>query len=631
MVKNFRISLVLISATIVFGLLASAALVNGDQGPAAAFADQRDALAAAVGWIMTEQQNDDGGFGVGFDTGKPQSSVASTLDAIIAVAAAGYNPGATYFGAQQSALGYLQAHGSDLVAFAESSGGANGKVILALTTANVDPRGFNGHDFVASLLGRFDSGTGSYNNTTAFNQALSVLALANVGEPIPEEAAAWIVNNQNPNGSWADGYGTFDNPDSTAMAIMALQVSGTEDTVGDSVAKGLDFLASSQFDTAGWSYGDAYPENVNSTALVVQALAAAGEDFYSNDGKWAKNGRSPLTALLAQQSASGAFLSDSNTGKVEDFFATVQAIPAVTGKPFPLPSRLMAVSQSLACLEELQDEISGGWEQFTGFGVNAAGTARAIEAIAAAGSDPKSSRWTAGDINAVDSLANDTPSYLMDTRGGRPGVVAQAVAAAGNPYKVTDFAGHDLLADISASLAPDGTLDDISFGIMAHAEAMMGLLVADSVIDPAAVKYLINSETDGNWDSPDNSGIALNVLGRIGFVKPSALRYLQSTQQPDGGWGFDLPSDASSTSEVVQGLRQQGENPFSPRWSQIKQGAVQSPADAIMARQKENGCWPNYNDTADDPFGTTDAIIMLTIEPEFVTFVTHLPIIGSES
>ena len=73
MVKNFRISLVLISATMVFGLLASAALVNGDQGPAAAFADQRDALAAAVGWIMTEQQNDDGGFGVGFDTGKKHS------------------------------------------------------------------------------------------------------------------------------------------------------------------------------------------------------------------------------------------------------------------------------------------------------------------------------------------------------------------------------------------------------------------------------------------------------------------------------------------------------------------------------------------------------------------------------
>jgi hypothetical protein len=44
-----------------------------------------------------------------------------------------------------------------------------------------------------------------------------------------------------------------------------------------------------------------------------------------------------LNALLLAQGESGAFQADFGDGPFDDFFTTVQAIPAVAGKAFPLP------------------------------------------------------------------------------------------------------------------------------------------------------------------------------------------------------------------------------------------------------------------------------------------------------
>ncbi len=609
----YRTALLLATVLLLVAVMSAGASAKAIAAP---FPDQRDSAKAAVDWLLQEKQNEDGGFGSVFPSGEPASTVSSTVDAILAMSAAGFSADEAYFGNQKSAVDYLKDNMADVIAFAAVDGGSNGKVILALSAANKNARAFPVHNYVAQLINQYDQASGTYNNNVAYSQALSILALAAVAEPLPEKALTWLEDLQAGDGSWADGFGTARNADATALAVMAL-IAGGRDTTAPSVAAALTFLADSQLASGGWEYGAGYGENANSTALVVQALSAAGEDFYDGAGKWAKNGVSPLMALLAWQAGNGAFQADFGQGRFDDFFAAAQAVPAVTGKPYPLPSRYEAVQAAVLCLSTLQDEESGQWEQFAGFGANAGGTSRAIEAIAASAARPQSARWTPGEHNAVEALETGTGSYIDGYRGGRLGIVLQGVAAAGAPYDGTDFAGVNLPRAIHDSLDENGEYADTAFGISSHAEAMLGLLAAGEGVDPEAVNFLLGAQTGGDWGTADQNGIALNALGRLGESVPMALGKLRSAQLADGGWGFAPASNPSSSSEVVQGLVQQGENPFAPGWSKVAEGRVVNASDLVMDQQLENGCWPNYNATLDDPFSTTDAAILLS---QLVTF-----------
>ena len=60
-----------------------------------------------------------------------------------------------------------------------------------------------------------------------------------------------------------------------------------------------------------------------------------GEDVTATEGRWATAGGSPLDALLAFQGDSGAFRADFGDGPADDFYSTVQAIPAAAGHTLP--------------------------------------------------------------------------------------------------------------------------------------------------------------------------------------------------------------------------------------------------------------------------------------------------------
>lgn len=281
---------------------------------------------SAANWLITTHQNDDGGY-TSFSAGANQgpSDVGGTVDALIALASAGADT--------TESLAYLQSDPDALTTYAAQHGGAAGKLVLALTAAGADPRDVGGTDAVISLTGHL-SATGSYDASTAFDQSLALLALAAVEEPIPAEAITWLVDLQATEGetagSWDDGFGTVGNPDNTAMAIMALLASGM--TADESpIAAAREFLAQSQLPTGGWAYGPGLPESANSTALVIQVLRALGEDFTAPGNAWEQETGSPLTALLSWQSETGAFQADFGSGRFDDFFTTVQAIPAVAG------------------------------------------------------------------------------------------------------------------------------------------------------------------------------------------------------------------------------------------------------------------------------------------------------------
>lgn len=628
-------------AALVAGLLLALGVVAGLRqqtavaaGPGYPIPDPRDGADRAARWLMSHQ-NDDGGF-TSFSSGAnaAPSNVNGTLDAMIAIAATGHNPAAPYPGQSETAVSYLRHNPQAVADYAAANGGQAGKLLLGLTAVNHDPRTFNGHNFVISLTQHL-SPTGQFGVNDAFNQSLAMLGLTAVHHPVPPAATNWLLSQQAADGSWDDGFGTLSNPDATAMAVMALVGSGLPVT-HTAILDARAFLHATQLPSGGWEYGTGLGESSNTTALVIQALAALGEDFYTLGGDWAPDSTtSPLVALYRWQNSNGAYQVDYGTGRFDDFFATVQALPAANGRFLPLASRAEAVRLALGCLATLQDPATGGWAQFADFpgfpaAPNAGGTARAIEAIAAAGGDPQSPVWTTiSGTNAVAALENLTPDYLAAGRGGRVGIVLQGIAAAGAPYTATHFAGMDLLLQMSGYLSPTGEYDDTSFGQSGQGEAMLGLLAVGVVVDETAVSFLQNAHTNGDWGDPDSNGLALNVLGRLGRPAPvGAVNVLSATQQADGGWGFGLPSSPSSSAEVVQGLVAQGHNPFAPSWAKVEAGRIINAGDTIMGQQDSDGCWPNLYGPGADPFATTDAIILLTQNPVWQrVYDTYLPVV----
>ena len=209
------------------------------------------------------------------------------------------------------------------------------------------------------------------------------------------------------------------------------------------------------------------------------------------------------------------------------------------------------------------------------------------------------------------------------------GIVLQGVAAAGAPYTATNFAGMDLLLQMSGYLSPTGEYDDTSFGQSGQGEAMLGLLAVGAAVDETAVSFLQNAHINGDWGDPDSNGLALNVLGRLGRPAPvGAIGILSATQQADGGWGFGLPSSPSSSAEVAQGLVAHGHNPFAPSWAKVENGRIVNVGDTIIGQQGSDGCWPNLYGPGADPFATTDAIILLTQNPGWQrVYDTYLPIV----
>jgi hypothetical protein len=566
--------------------------------------------------LVQTHQNSDGGY-TAFSSGADiaPSDVAGTVDALIALGASGHNPAAPFPDRDATPIGYLRDNADAVAAYAGQDGGSAGKLLLALTMAGEDPRDFAAYNFVISLTAQLSS-TGQLGTSNAFNQSLALLALSAVHEPAPASAREWLLGLQLPDGelagSWDDGFGTQGNTDATAIAVMALLASGSTPEDPEIVAA-RDFLARNQRPEGDWAYGPGLGGSANSTALVLQALSALGEDFYTSDSPFAQNGNAPLAALLAWQDVSGAFQADFGSGRFNDFFSTVQSIPALTGKPYPFAGRHEAARMAVACLDSLQDPTTGGWESFAGGGVDAGGTAKAMSAIAVFGEDPNGEAWQIAGRPPLETLAELTPDYLAGGRGGRGGTVLQGVLAGqGDP---TAFAGSNLVISITNYLSPTGEYDDTRFGPFGHNEAILGLLAAGETPDPSALEWLVANMPPEGWSDPDANGSTLQVLARQNLPTGGLIGLLAASQLPDGGWGFTETASPSSTSEVVQGLVQAGQNPFAPAWSVVLSGTIQNPADTILAQQGDDGCWPNLFGSGSDPFGTTDAIHLLVQSP----------------
>jgi hypothetical protein len=283
-----------------------------------------ESLDESARWLVDVHQNSDGGFS-SFSGGADlaPSDVSGTADAITAIAAAGHDVSAQ--------LDFLGQDVNELINFAGQDGSTAGKIVLALAAAGEDPRDFSDHDFVADVKGQLSAG-GHYGVESAFNQSIAILALVEAGEPISDSAIAWLVDSQEKEGelagSWDDGFGTAGNSDATAMAVLALLAAGVPET-DETINKAIRFLDRAQLPDGNWEYAQGFGGNANSTATVIRALLALGYYLTPEWDAFSQGGNYPIDALLKWQGQSGAFQVDFGDGPADDFFATVQAIPAL--------------------------------------------------------------------------------------------------------------------------------------------------------------------------------------------------------------------------------------------------------------------------------------------------------------
>ena len=262
-------------------------------------------------------------------------SVGQTLDVVLAVQAAGWQPVSLKVG-ENSPLTYLNAN---LESYLETSPDTIGKAILGVVALGENPADFNGLNLPELLLAQYDETTQSFGDPgNTWYQALPILGLYAAGEEIPAGAVATLAGLQQEDGGWeySTGFGSW--PDNTALAMQALLVAGV-DPSDPVITTTLDYFQTTQTEDGGW--GDS-----TTTAYVIMALNALGESM----ADWRTAGADdPLTSLMSYQKANGSFVFSWEYSD-DSVMSTASALLALFGSDYILQSNSTSAENTAAII-----------------------------------------------------------------------------------------------------------------------------------------------------------------------------------------------------------------------------------------------------------------------------------------
>ncbi len=589
------------------------------------FTDQKTAVQQALTWLKS-QQNDDGGFG------RPYSGAYITAQAVLALAAANEDSNQWQKNGH-SPMDYL----SGLMATTPYtlSGGQTGLLICAVVAGNGHPRDFAGRDLVSYLnSSQYDSSSGKFSGLDVSDQGWAMLGLAAAMEPIPAKAVTWLKNQQQAGGNW-----TYSDPnprdvDITARAMQALIAAG-EPPTSTVMIEATNYLSTTQSTTdSGMPQRAGQDSNTNSTAYTIQALIARGENPLG--AVWSKSSN-PLTFLLSMQQPDGSF--KWIAGEAGDtLLATVQAIPALMGRPFPLRGRLVAALKAIDFIKTKQND-DGGFPQgllLSGPESEAGGTASAVYAFAVNCEAPD--RVKKNDKSPLDFLATQAALYTAAADATSKMIIA-TVLGNRNPR---NFGGVDLVDRLNSFASPSvgygNFVKDQTWSVWA-----LNTMRASVPVTPA--NWLRSSQTAQGawgWNSPPFTATAWcsptvvisttepsatawaiqaliasgePVVGTNSVVIDNAFNYLKTTQNPDGGFlytnvddgcgFFDPSSNVFVTSYVIQALLAAGRDSESWDWARHMTGTndismtVHTPMYHLLNLQLADGSFPWTTTTKD--------------------------------
>jgi hypothetical protein len=152
-----------------------------------------------------------------------------------------------------------------------------------------------------------------------------VLALRQAGAPVPLALVRALRTAQRPSGGWSWYRGGAPDSNDTAAALQALRAAGVS---GRPIDRGVAYLRAQQGRDGGWGLAQGRPSDAQSTAWAIQGLIAAGR----------KPGAAAWRALARLRRPDGSYRYTARYA-ITPVWVTAQVLPALAGKPFPLPPR----------------------------------------------------------------------------------------------------------------------------------------------------------------------------------------------------------------------------------------------------------------------------------------------------
>jgi hypothetical protein len=261
----------------------AASLVLATTISAGAQTSQPSNAQRALQWLQCTQQQPNGQIGSG---GNP---IARSSEVALGLAAAGQDASAMRNGTASLADFLKTAVSTDV--------GTNGELLMARASQpSAGPTAT-----VAALLQAAKGSNGEY-GTDIFPDALAILGLRSAGQPVGNDAVAFLKSQQKPDGGWsadnADQYGEDSN--TTALVIQALLSAGVSPTDA-AISGGFTYLQS-VFSNGGFGDAPGLPPDSNSDELGIFAILAAHRQ---TDAVWGPRLEQAIHDLTSQQVSSG--------------------------------------------------------------------------------------------------------------------------------------------------------------------------------------------------------------------------------------------------------------------------------------------------------------------------------------
>lgn len=217
--------------------------------------------------------------------------------------------------------------------YSATSAYAAAKTAIFASAIGDDPTDFGGVNLAKrTLAGAGSNGKLGAADDFAFGQALAMIGLKRAGTAPSAKMVDYLVGLQLASGAW--GYGTAADPDSTALALVALSDEVTSPTAETKAA-----IARASTWAAGAKKKPGYWTNyspVDSTSLLASALKLNGADV-ADSASW----------LKTQQLRSGAFSNTAN-GKTANQLATATAMFLLTSTTYATVSAPLSTCTSPA-------------------------------------------------------------------------------------------------------------------------------------------------------------------------------------------------------------------------------------------------------------------------------------------
>jgi len=152
--------------------------------------------------------------------------------------------------------------------------------------------------------------------------AWKLLALAEVGRPMPRAAVRFLLAHQAKSGGWSWAVGVAPDSNDTAAVVQALRAAHV---AGRPIRRGLAFLHRLQNKDGGFELSQGRGSDAQSTGWAIQAFLAAR----------VRPGRPAYAYLARLRRADGGYRYSAKYGTTP-VWVTAQVLPALAGRSFPL-------------------------------------------------------------------------------------------------------------------------------------------------------------------------------------------------------------------------------------------------------------------------------------------------------